>query len=151
MRSLAIAVVLISATILFAAAPTANLAPFFQAFCNDGDGPISGWLDSRYEAYLMGRDHELANRGHRWDILVQSGETVTRVPTCARLGDGTKPDTMMLENLCGECVMLTVPRTTRRRHRKAPGDQDVHAEKSRRFRKLPNATIKVEGERDCSE
>ena len=80
MRSLAIAVVLISGTIQFAAPPTANVAPLFQPFCNDGDGPLSGWLDSRYEAYLIGRDHELANRGHRWDILVQSGETVVRVP-----------------------------------------------------------------------
>ena len=150
MRSLAIAVVLISGTILFAAAPTTSVAPFFQAFCNDGDGPLSGWLDSRYEAYLMGRDHERANRGHRWDILVQSGETVTREPVCARLSDGTKPDTMRLENLCDKCVTFTVSRTTADGTVKSR-EFKIDPKKSRRFRKLPNATITVEGERDCSE
>lgn len=150
MRSLAIAVVLISGTILFAAAPTANVEPLFQAFCNDGDGPLSGWLDSRYEAYLLGREHERANRGHRWDILVQSGETVTRVPACARLADGTKPDTIRLENVCDKCVTFTVSRTTADGTVKSR-DFKIEPNKSRRFRKLPNATIKVEGERDCSE
>ena len=150
MRSLAIAVVLISGTILFAAAPTANVEPFFQAFCNDGDGPLSGWVDSRYEAYLLGRDHELVNRGHRWDILVQTGETVIRVPTCASLADGTKPDTMRLDNLCGKCVKFTVSRTSADGTVKSR-EIKIDAKKSRQFRKLPNATIKVEGERDCSE
>jgi len=150
MRSLAIAVVLISGTILFAATPTANVEPLFQAFCNDGDGPLSGWLDSRYEAYLLGREHERANRGHRWDILVQSGETVVRVPTCARLADGTKPDTVRLDNVCGKCVKFTVSRinadgTVKRKEFK------IDPKKSRQFRKLPNATIQVEGESDCSD
>jgi hypothetical protein len=150
MRSLAIAVVLISGTILFAATPTADVTPLFQAFCNDGDGPLSGWLDSRYEAYLIGRDHELAYRGHRWDILVQSGETVTRVPTCASLTDGTMPDTMRLDNTCGKCVMFAVSRTTADGNVKSK-EIKIDAKKSRQFRKLPNAVIKVEGERDCSE
>ena len=150
MRSLAIAVVLISGTILFAATPTANVAPFFQAFCNDGDGPLSGWLDSRYEAYLAGRDHEAANRGHRWDILVQSGETVIRVPTCARLADGSKPDTISLDNVCDKCVKFTVSRTSADGTVKSK-EIKIDPKKSRHFRKLPNATIKVEGERDCSE
>ena len=150
MRSLAIAVVLISGTILFAATPTANVAPFFQAFCNDGDGPLSGWVNSRYEAYMMGRDHELAYRGHRWDILVQSGETVIREPTCAALTDGTKPDTLRLDNVCGKCVTFTVSRTTADGTIKSK-EIKIDAKKSRQFRKLPDATIKVEGERDCSE
>jgi hypothetical protein len=150
MRSLAIAVVLISGTILFAAAPTANVAPFFQAFCNDGDGPVSGWLDSRYEAYVMGRDHELSNRGHRWEILGQSGETVVRVPTCASLADGTKPGTMRLDNVCGKCVKFTVSRTTADGTVKSR-EIKIDSKKSRQFRKIPNAIIKVEGERDCSE
>ena len=150
MRSLAIAVVLISGTILFAATPTANVAPFFQAFCNDGDGPLSAWVDSRYEAYLLGREHELANRGHRWDILVQSGETVIRVPTCARLADGSKPDTLSLANLCNKCVRFTVSRTTADGTVKSK-EIKIDPKKSRQFRRLPNATIKVEGERDCSE
>jgi len=150
MRSLAIAVVLMSGTILFAAAPTANVAPFFQAFCNDGDGPLSGWVNSRDEAYLIGRDHELANRGHRWDVLVQSGETVIRVPTCARLADGTKPDTMRLENVCGKCVTFTVSRTNADGTVKRK-EIKIDANKSRQFRKLPGATIQIEGEGDCSE
>ena len=150
MRSLAIAVVLISGTILFAATPTANVAPFFQAFCNDGDGPLSGWVDSRYEAYVMGRDHELSYRGHRWDILVQSGKTVTREPTCASLTDGTNPDTMRLDNVCGKCVTFTVSRTNADGTVKSK-EIRIEAKKSRQFRKLPNTTIKVEGERDCSE
>ena len=150
MRSLAVAVVLISGTILFAATPTANVAPFFRAFCNDGDGPLSGWLDSRYEAYLTGRDHELANRGHRWDILVQSGETVTRVPTCATLSDGTKPDTLRIDNVYDKCVTFTVSRTNADGSVKSK-EIKIDPKKSRQFRKLPDATIKVEGERDCSE
>jgi len=98
----------------------------------------------------LGREHERANRGHRWDILVQSGETVIRVPTCARLAEGTKPDTMRLDNVCDKCVKFTVSRTSadgtvKRREFK------IDPKKSRRFRQLPNTTIKVEGERDCSE
>ncbi len=150
MRSLVIAVVLVSGTILFAATPTANVAPLFQAFCNDGDGPVSAWVDSRYEAYLLGRDHELANRGHRWDVLVQSGETLTRVPACAKLGDGTLPDTMKLDNTCGQCVKFTVSRTTADGTVKTR-DIKLEAKKSRQFRKLRNAIIRVEGERDCAE
>ena len=150
MRSLAIAAVLISGTILFGATPTSNVATFFQAFCNDGDGPLSGWVDSRYEAYLIGREHERGNRGHRWDVLVQSGETVVRVPACARLGDGSKPDTLRLENSCDQCVTFTVSRTSEDGSVKSR-DIKIDAKKSRQFRKLPNATIKVEGERNCSE
>ena len=150
MRSLAIAVVLISGTILFAATPTDNVAPLFQAFCNDGDGPLSGWVNSREEAYLIGRDHELANRGHRWDVLVQSGETVVREPACGRLGEGTKPDTMRLENVCGKCVTFTVSRTNADGTVKRK-EIKIDAHKSRQFRKLPGATIQIEGERDCSE
>jgi hypothetical protein len=150
MKSFAIAVVLILGTVLFAAAPIANVAPFFQAFCNDGDGALSGWLNSRDEAYLIGRDHELANRGHRWDVLVQSGETVIREPTCASLADGTLPDTIRLDNVCGKCVKFTVSRTDADGTVKSK-EIKLDAKKSRQFRKLPNATIKVEGERDCSE
>jgi hypothetical protein len=150
MRSLAIAVVLISGTILFAATPTADVAPFFQAFCNDGDGPLTGWVDTRYEAYVMGREHELAYRGHRWDILVQSGETVTREPACASLTDGTMPDTVRLDNTCGKCVTFTVSRTNADGTVKSK-EIKIDAKKTRQFRKLPNTTIKVEGERDCSE
>ena len=151
MKAFAIPVVLISAAFLFAAAPAGReFAPRFQAFCNDGDGPLSDWLMSRYDAYVIGRDHELSNRGHRWEILVQQSEGVARMPVCARLTDGTPPETVRLENTCGKCVKFTVSRTSSNENVKAR-EIKIDAKKSRLFRKLPNTTIKVEGERDCSE
>src|SRR5687768_10574250 len=111
MKAFAIAVVLISGAILFAAPAVNETAPFFQAFCVDGDGPLSDWVSSRYEAYLMGREHERSNRGHRWEILVQQGENpVLRIPSCARLSEGSKPNTLKLENLCDKCIKFTVSR-----------------------------------------
>jgi hypothetical protein len=151
MRTFAIPVVLISAAFLFAAAPTGRvLPPHFQAFCNDGDGPLSDWLASHYEAYVIGRDHELANRGHRWEILVQQGQAVVRVPVCGRLTDGSTPDTVKLENTCGKCVKFLVSRTSANEAVKAR-EIKIDPKKIRHFRKLANTTIKVEGERDCSE
>jgi hypothetical protein len=150
MKTFAIAVVLISGTILFAAAPTRNTAPFFQAFCNDGDGALTDWLSSRYEVYMAGRDHELAFRGHRWDILVQQGETVIRVPACARLTDGKRPQTVVLENSCGQCVRFMVTRTN------ADGDVKsrefkLDSKKQRGFRRPAGSVVTVDGERDCSD
>ena len=151
MRAFAIPVVLISAAFLFAAAPgVSEVVPRFQAFCNDGDGPLSDWLASRDDAYVIGRDHELNNRSHRWDILVQEAEGFTRVPVCARLTDGATPDTLKLENTCGKCVKFLVSRTGTNENVKAR-EIRIDPKKSRHFRKLPNTTIKVEGERDCSE
>ncbi|MDI1241048.1 MAG: hypothetical protein PSX80_03905, partial [bacterium] len=49
----------------------------FMAFCSDGDGALSDWVNTRNEAYLAGRDHEVAAKQHRWEILVQQGETST--------------------------------------------------------------------------
>ena len=148
MRAFAITFILVSATFLFAAVPDAGVLPSFQAFCNDGDGPLSGWMSSRYDAYIIGRDHELANRGHRWDILTQQGETVTRTPICARIGDGERAGTMKLENTCGQCVRFTVSRTDEKGKVNAR-EIKIDSKKTRYFRKLPNTVIKVEGERDC--
>lgn len=150
MRTFAFAVVLISAAILFTAPPAApDAAPFFQAFCNDGDGAISDWVNSRYDAYVAGRDHELQHRGHRWDILVQDGTVVTRVPACARLSEAPN-DTMRLENICGKCVKFLVSRTSE--DGKINGREiKIDAKKSRHFRKLPKTVIKVEAESDCSQ
>jgi len=150
MRAFAIPVVLISAAFLFAAAPAGREFARYQAFCNDGDGPLSDWLASRDEAYIIGRDHELSNRGHRWDILVQQGEGVLHMPVCARLSDGITPDTLKLENTCSKCVKFLVSRTSANEQVKAR-EVKIDPKKSRHFRKLPNTTIKVEGERDCSE
>lgn len=150
MKAFAIAVVLISGTILFAAGPTDNTASFFQAFCNDGDGALSGWVNTRYEAYIIGRDHEAENRGHRWDILVQQGETVIRVPSCARMSDVSTPEILRLDNVCGKCVRFTVSRTGADGEVKTR-EFKIDAKKNRQFRKLANSTLKVEAERDCGE
>jgi len=150
MKTFAAAVVLISATLLFSAKPVHIVSPFYQAFCNDGDGPLSEWLSSRYEAYLIGRDHELLARGHRWDILVQTGATVVREPVCGRITESTKPGILRLENTCDKCTRFTVSRTTEDGNVKAR-EIKIDAKKSRHFRKLPNATVRVEGERDCTE
>ncbi|HJS52007.1 MAG TPA: hypothetical protein VJ781_08920 [Pyrinomonadaceae bacterium] len=151
MRAFAIPVVLISATLLFAAGPTGReFPPQFQAFCNDGEGPLSEWMATRYEAYVIGREHEQNNRGHRWEILVQQGEGIVRVPVCARLTDGKTPDTAKLENTCGKCVRFLVSRTGSDQAVKAK-EIKIDAKKARHFRKLPNTTIRVEGERDCPE
>lgn len=151
MRAFAIPIVLISAVFLFATAPTGReFAPRFQAFCNDGDGPLSDWLMSRYDAYVIGRDHELGNRGHRWEVLVQQGEGIIRTPVCARLTDGTTPETVKLENTCGKCVKFTVSRTSANESVKAR-EIKIEAKRSRHFRKLPNTIIRIEGERDCTD
>lgn len=149
MRAFAFAVVLISAAVLFPATPTvSDAAPFFQAFCNDGDGPVSDWVNSRFDAYVAGRDHELQYRGHRWDILIRDGTVVERVPTCARLSDAPN-DTMKLENTCGKCVKFLVSRT--HEDGKVNGREiKIDANKSRQFRKLLKTVIKVEAESDCS-
>ena len=150
MRTFAVAFVLISAAILFAAAPAApDAAPFFQAFCNDGDGPLSDWLASRYDAYAIGREHELVNRGHRWDILVQEGKTIGHVPVCARLSD-VPNDLVKLDNTCGKCVKFLVSRTYTNGKVNARAIK-IQPNKSRQFRKLPKSVVKVEAESECSQ
>jgi hypothetical protein len=122
-----------------------------MAFCADGDGAISDWLNTRYEAYLIGREHERAGQSHRFEIWVQQGETApAREPSCALIADGSKPDTMKVQNTCGRCVKFFVTRTT------ADGDVKskeftIKPNKSRHFRKLPGAKITVDSERDCPE
>ena len=151
MKAFVIAVVLVSGAILYAA-PAVNVTPpLFQAFCVDGDGLLSDWVASRYEAYLLGREHERANRGHRWEILVHEGDSpVMRVPACARLTEGTKANTLKLENLCGKCVKFTVSRTAADGNVKTR-DITIKPKMSRYFRNLPGTTVNVEGESDCSE
>lgn len=123
----------------------------FMAFCSDGDGAISGWLTSRYEAFLIGREHERRDGHHKWEIWVQQGEAPpAREPSCALVADGSKPETMKVENTCNRCVRFFVTRIT------ADGDVKskeftIKPKKSRHFRKLPGAKITVDSERDCPE
>lgn len=151
MKAFVIVVVLISAVILFAAPAVNETNPLFQAFCVDGDGALSDWVTSREEAYLMGRDHERANRGHRWEVLVQQGDnSVLRVPACARLTEDAAQNKLRLENLCDKCVKFTVTRkaadgTTKTR------DITIQPKKSRYFRKLPDSIVNVDAESDCSQ
>ncbi len=124
--------------------------PRFMAFCTDGDGPISDWVSSRYEAYLDGREHERSNRGHRWEIWTQDGETQRREPVCSRIMPGTKPDTVMIVNTCSKCLKFTIARTN--------PDGSVNAKeftmkpnKGRNVRIFPNSKVTVDSERDCPE
>jgi hypothetical protein len=57
---------------------------------------------------------------------------------------------MQLENTCGKCVRFTVARTNADGTLKAK-EFKIDPKKSRSFRKIPDTTIKVGGERDCSE
>ena len=151
MRAFAIAVVLISGAILYAAPAVNETAPLFQTFCVDGDGPLSDWLSTRYEAYLIGREHERSNRGHRWEILVHEGDNpVMRIPACGRLTEGSKPNTLKLENLCDRCVKFTVSRTAADGNVKTR-EITIQPKKGRHFRNIAGTTVNVEGERDCSE
>jgi len=120
----------------------------FMAFCTDGDGALSGWLMSREEALLDGRDHERTTRGHKWEVWTQDGETTSRAAVCSRIVPGEKPDTVSVENACGKCLKFLVARTN--------ADGSVNAKEftmkpnSRRtFRAVPKSKITVDTERDC--
>src|SRR5688572_10001866 len=121
---------------------------WFMAFCNDGDGPLSEWVSTRNEAYLAARDHERSFKGHRWELLVQQGETLIRPTSCALISDGEKPETIRLENTCGECRKFVVSRKL------ADGAVNskqftVKANSRRYFRKIDGSVITVDGASDC--
>jgi hypothetical protein len=119
-----------------------------MAFCNDGDGPISEWVNTRNEAYLAGRDHERSYKAHRWEVLVQQGETLIRPASCALVADGAKPDTVRLENICDTCRRFSVTRTMKDGTVKSK-EFTVKGKSGRTFRKLEGAVISVAGEADC--
>lgn len=120
----------------------------FMAFCNDGDGPVSEWVDTRNDAFLRGRDHERAFRGHRWEVLVQTAATDFRSPSCAIITDGNRPGTLRLENTCGECRVFRVSRTTAD-GKTATRDLTVKPNGRRFLRKLENSDVTVDGESNC--
>jgi len=122
----------------------------FMAVCADGDGALSDWVNTRNEAYLAGRDHEVNARQHRWEIFVQQGETVSREASCALVADGNKPDTTKVENTCGRCVKFFVSRTGNDGSAKSR-EFTINPKKSRHFRKLAGSKITVDSERDCPE
>lgn len=121
---------------------------WFMAFCNDGDGPLSAWMSTRNEAFLAARDHERAAPGHRWEMLVQHGATSVRPPACALLTDGEKPDTVKLQNLCGDCRTFTISRTTADAVKKTK-QFTLKGKGQRHFRKIEGAVISASLEADC--
>jgi hypothetical protein len=120
-----------------------------MAFCTDGDGALSDWVDSREEALIAGRDHERANKGHRWEMLAQHGKVAIRPSTCAALAeDPSRPDVVRVVNTCGACRIFRVAR------RNADGtvkskEFTVKPKSQRRFLKRPESEIVIEGESDC--
>ncbi|MEQ1762163.1 MAG: hypothetical protein ABL984_03350 [Pyrinomonadaceae bacterium] len=122
----------------------------FMAFCADGDGALSDWVNTRNEAYLAGREHEVTAKQHRWEILTQQGETATREPSCALVADGEKPDTIKVGNKCGRCVKFYLSRTSEDGSVKSR-EFTIDSKKSKHFRKTPGSKITVDAERDCPE
>jgi hypothetical protein len=148
MRKIAASIVLFLSLTSLGPALGGNIAELhFMAFCMDGDGALTEWVSNRLDAYLVGTEHE-RSRNHRWEIWTRDGGSESHMPVCARLSDGTRPDTVQLENTCNKCSQFIVARinqdgTSRRRELRIP------AKKSLLFRKLPNTIIRVEGERNC--
>lgn len=120
----------------------------YMAFCNDGDGPVSEWVVTRNDAYQRGRDHELAFRGHRWEILVETAAADFKAPSCALVSDAKRPGILRLENTCGECRVFRVSRRTADGQVKTR-DLTVKPNGRRFIRKLENAQVAVEGESSC--
>ncbi len=139
--------------VFFACVTAANAqanGSWYMAFCNDGDGSLNDWVNSRNDAYIAGRDHERANRGHRWEVIVQHGKTAIRPSSCAVVAeDSTQPEVVKVVNTCRACRIFKVTR------RNADGsvkskEFTLKPNGQRRFRKLANAEITVEGEYDCA-
>ncbi|MGD9587530.1 MAG: hypothetical protein AB7V11_01390 [Pyrinomonadaceae bacterium] len=128
--------------------PVADTNSRFMAFCIDGDGALTGWLTSRYDAYLAGREHERVSSNHRWEIWVQEAGKTLREPVCGRITDGSKPDTVKLENTCGRCIRFHVTRTNADGSVNAR-EFNIKTKKSRQFRRTPNSTFNVIAEADC--
>src|SRR5688572_19725541 len=150
MRTFALAAVLMSVGLFTAYDDSAKAggSGWFMAFCNDGDGPVSEWVNTRNEAYLAGRDHERSYKAHRWEVLVQQGETLVRPASCALVADGAKPETVRMENICDTCRRFSVTRTMKDGTVKSK-EFTVKGKSGRTFRKLEGAVISVAGEADC--
>jgi hypothetical protein len=154
MRSFVLAAVVILGTTIGSGGADihlSNILPedsLYVAFCVDGDGALSDWHSSRFDAYLIGRDHERQFKSHRWELWTRGGATPKREPVCSRVSDGNKPNTVKVENICGKCARFTVARTN--------ADGSVNAKeinfkskKGRVFRKPEGSVVTVYSEQDC--
>ena len=120
----------------------------FMAFCTDGDADLTAWLTSREEAYMAGRDHERAFRGHNWEILtIGAGPRMTE-PSCAFFAEGSRENTLLLVNTCSECKIFRLRRTIANEE---PKEKDItfKAKSTRGFRSKPGWLLSVVGESDC--
>jgi hypothetical protein len=121
----------------------------FMAFCTDGDGALSEWVFPREEAFVAGRDHERANRGHHWEVFVQQGKVAVGKPTCSVVAeDPQRPDTVRVVNTCGTCRIVKVTRRNADGTSKSK-DFQIKPNTQRRFLKRPESAIVVEGEMEC--
>jgi len=82
-------------------------------------------------------------------VLVQQGIGPVRPPSCALLADGTRPETVRVENTCGECMTFVMSRKNADGTVKTK-EFKVKPKGSKHFRKIPGAEITVEGERECA-
>lgn len=151
MRTLA-TVLLLAAACLFPADSGAGPAapeqqPRYMAFCTDGDGDLTGWLNSRDEAYMAGRDHEKNTRGHRWEVLVESSGTRT-AEHCSASSPGKREGIMKVENVCSECRIFRVARKMSDGSEKEK-DITFQPNAARYFRLLDGSTLNIRREASC--
>lgn len=150
MRTLVCTALVLSAFLLSSGgdAAASRQAARYMAFCTDGDGDFSGWLTSRNEAYLAGRQHERENRGHRWEVLVEGSETRPAGEHCSLVTPAKREGTIRVVNVCTECRIFRVSRKM--------GDEPAReknitfqANASRYFRTMAGAQFSVLGETSC--
>jgi hypothetical protein len=152
MRTIVCTALVLSAFLLFLGgdAGASRQTMRYMAFCTDGDGDLSGWLTSRNEAYLAGREHERMNRGHRWEVLVEGTETPRRDEGCSLVSPGKREGTVRVENVCSACMIFRVARkagdgTAREK------DITFQANASRFFRTMQGAQFSILREMRCPE
>ncbi len=122
---------------------------WFMAFCMDGDGPLTEWITSRADAVIAGRDHERANRGHHWEILVQEGRVAVGKPGCAAIADDPqRPDTVRVVNTCDVCRVFKIGRRYKDASVKTK-ELKIKPKSQKRFLKHADTEIVVQGEFTC--
>ena len=149
MRTFTITIILAAAVLSLGSGSRAGAENLrFMAFCTDGDGELSGWLTSREEAYMAGRDHERSFRGHRWDVLTINAPPRMGEPSCGVFAESSRENAVILVNTCSECKVFRLRRTV---DGKPAKERDVKfkAKSARGFRNQAGWLLTVLGESDC--